>query len=438
MARREITFIDEQGNNWKAIEDIKKYIKETKLMQLEKTDIYDDDGNIIEDGGGSWKDVAVDIAKISLRKFGEVQLPFGNIHELCKLDDAEQAHLESYSELNYFLLRYYILNNIHPNVYRFEDFNVDMFMKKLFKTFTVPNDSYLKVTFQGSGDPRINSIIISFGPKIYFYLDGNDGTIFYDPLEIQDEDSVFYRLLGLLKGLKRPKVTKNKIYIVYQTQHGFEKTGFEIKKTKVNLEENYNDDFPPIAKEIIDGLNDKKKSNLVILTGDPGTGKTTFIRYLTSNVKKNIIFISPDMAESITDPAFIPFLMKNKDAILIMEDAEPALKKRDQGGRSGAVSNVLNLTDGLLSDCLKISIVATFNTGMINIDEALTRRGRLLKSYKFDKLKAEKAKILLTKLGHDEISVKEDMTLADIYFYGTETNNEAPQKGVGFKFKNNV
>ena len=66
--------------------------------------------------------------------------------------------------------------------------------------------------------------------------------------------------------------------------------------------------------------------------------------------------------------------MDNSDAILILEDAESALQKRD--GRSGAVSNILNLTDGLLSDCLNISIVATFNTETKNIDEALAFTGK--------------------------------------------------------------
>jgi len=161
---------------------------------------------------------------------------------------------------------------------------------------------------------------------------------------------------------------------------------------------------------------------------------TTFIRYLTSKLKKNIIFISPDMVNSITDPGFIPFLMKNNDSILIIEDAEPALEKRNTGNRSSAVSNVLNLTDGLLSDCLNISIIATFNTGNKNIDEALTRKGRLLMTYKFDKLSIEKSKNLLDKLGYKDVEVKEAMTLADIYYYGTDNNKILEEnKQIGFK-----
>ena len=243
---------------------------------------------------------------------------------------------------------------------------------------------------------------------------------------------MLYDILALLRGIRKPKVSKNKIYIVYKNQHGFDKIGFDVKKINVDLNENYNDEFEEISEKIIEGLNSKDKTNLVILQGEAGTGKTTFVRYLTSKLKKNIIFISPDMADSITDPAFIPFLMKNNDSILIIEDAEPALEKRNAGGRSSAVSNVLNLTDGLLSDCLKISIVATFNTNTKNIDEALLRKGRLLMNYKFEKLSIEKSKALLTKLGHD-VDVKETMTLADICYYGTDNNTKKiTDKKIGF------
>jgi SpoVK/Ycf46/Vps4 family AAA+-type ATPase len=129
--------------------------------------------------------------------------------------------------------------------------------------------------------------------------------------------------------------------------------------------------------------------------------------------------------------------MDNSNAILILEDAEAALQKRDVFGCTGAVSNILNLTDGLLSDCLNISILATFNTETKNIDEALLRKGRLLKAYKFEKLSIEKSKALLKKEGHDPSFVTQPMSLADIYNFEDEVkgNPEAftiPKKRIGF------
>jgi ATP-dependent 26S proteasome regulatory subunit len=179
---------------------------------------------------------------------------------------------------------------------------------------------------------------------------------------------------------------------------------------------------------------------LVILHGLPGTGKTTYLRYLAGKLKRNIIFISTDMVHHITEPEFISFLMDNSDAILILEDAEAALQKRDATGRTGAVSNILNLTDGLLSDCLNISIVATFNTETKNIDDALLRKGRLLKAYKFEKLAVDKAKKLMKKEGLNPELVTKPMTLADIYNFEDDVkgNNEAftETKRIGFGNQN--
>jgi len=402
-------------------------------MQLEHFDEYDDDGNKIEEKD-NWKDVALDIKKFPIVKFNDVKdIPFCEIHSKIKTKNGFEAYTDAYSELSFYVYCYQRHNKIHPFTYRFEDFNVTTFIKNLFKRGNIPSDAYVKTTSQDSSEARITSLFIGFTEKLWLYIDASDkGIIYYAAEDEKDPASFFYTLMGLLRTVKRPKVPKNKINIVYRNMHGFDKVGFTVKKLNIDLNDNYNDEFPEMADKIIDGLNRKDKTNLVILSGEPGTGKTTFIRYLTSRLKKNIIFISPDMVDSITDPAFIPFLMSNNDSVLIIEDAEPALEKRNQGGRTSAVSNVLNLTDGLLSDCLKISIVATFNTKEGNIDEALTRKGRLLMNYKFEKLSIEKSKILLEKNGHTEVEVKEPMTLADIYFYGTDNNIKKPSKKIGF------
>ncbi len=396
-----------------------------EYMNLEQYERYDEEGNIVEEKY-DWKDVVIDISKISTKKFSEVKpFPFGDVHELFTFNDGNDGYLNSYSELYYFAYAYYRKYKIYPSVYRVNHFDLNIFVKKLLKHFNIPDYSYIKISYQNSKEPRITSILFCLDEGLYMYIDGEDkGSIFYQQKDENNPDSHFYNLLGLLKGFKKPSVAKNQIFIVYRGSTGFDKMGFNVKKINVNLEENYNDDFPEMSEKIINGLNSKNKTNLVILSGSPGVGKTTYIRYLTSRLKKNIIFISPDMVDSITDPAFIPFLMQNNDSILIIEDAEPALEKRGTGGRSSAVSNVLNLTDGLLSDCLNISIVATFNTGIKNIDEALTRKGRLLMNYKFEKLSVEKSKKLLEKNGHGDVEVTEPMTLADIYFYGIDNNSK--------------
>jgi Tfp pilus assembly ATPase PilU len=80
-------------------------------------------------------------------------------------------------------------------------------------------------------------------------------------------------LLGIIKNYKLPAVPKNKIYVVYRGQGGFQKKSFSVKKRNIKIEENYNDDFPEISNDIITKLNYKGKTGLVILHGSPGTGK---------------------------------------------------------------------------------------------------------------------------------------------------------------------
>lgn len=380
-------------------------------------------------------------SKIKKLKFNEEtvkDLKFGDINDFMFPDDGNEGYLSAYSEEVYFAYQFQKRHNFHPDVVILRKIKSNQFIEQLFKYCVIPDNAFYKSYSIERGEISINTFFIAFkgeseNDQIYLFLDTNEAVIFYNPKYEGDENNTLNTIVRLLKGVEEPKITKNKIYVVYQNSNGFEKKGFEVKKINVDLEANYNDGFAKVSDEIIEGLNDKNKTNLVILKGAPGTGKTTYIRHLTSKLKKNIIFISPDMVNHITDPSFIPFLINNNDAVLIIEDAEPALGKRDLNGRTGAVSNILNLTDGLLSDCLNISIVATINTKDKDIDEALLRKGRLLKNYNFEKLSIEKSKNLLKKLGREDVDVKEPMTLAEIYYYDKDNNvNEYNKKKIGF------
>ena len=118
--------------------------------------------------------------------------------------------------------------------------------------------------------------------------------------------------------------------------------------------------------------------------------KTTYIRHLTGLVKKEIIFLPNNMVDILATPEFIPFMMKYPNSILIIEDAEKVVRSRNGNGNETSVSNLLNLSDGILGDCLKTQIVATFNTDRQLIDKALLRKGRLIAEYLFDDLCVDK------------------------------------------------
>lgn len=132
------------------------------------------------------------------------------------------------------------------------------------------------------------------------------------------------------------------------------------------------------------------------------------------------------------EPEFISFMMENKDSIFILEDCEQVLMAREENRFGGAIANILNMSDGLMSDIFNIKFICTFNTDVDNIDEALLRPGRCFVNYEFKPLNADKSAKLLESLGHS-IDKPKAMTLAEIYNYKPEENtSKQVSRKIGF------
>jgi len=95
------------------------------------------------------------------------------------------------------------------------------------------------------------------------------------------------------------------------------------------------------------------------------------------------------------------------------------------------VSALLNLSDGLLSDCLNIQIICSFNTDLSKVDTALLRKGRLIAKYEFKELETTKAQTLSNKLGYTT-KIDTPMTLTDIYNQEEHNYQTERRKVIGF------
>lgn len=251
---------------------------------------------------------------------------------------------------------------------------------------------------------------------------------YYDTLQIfilygDDETTIVPlvdKITEILKTSFKEEVRQNFLHIITDSGNGLNLSKITVKEVKDKdnfIENNYNEDFDKFNETLIQSLRDNH-SGLILLHGLPGTGKTNYIRYLISQDlnERKIIYVPPDMTHSISSPAFISFMMENKDSILIIEDAENILRTREAGGTQ-AIANLLNLSDGLLGDCLASTIICTFNASENDLDTALLRKGRLVGKYKFTELSLDKTIKLLNKLGIDIDDTIKPMTLADIYKY---------------------
>jgi len=246
-----------------------------------------------------------------------------------------------------------------------------------------------------------NKVMIEVGPE-------------YAEILFTTDDYVYANeLISLFVTYEAPeKEEEYEINIITLNNSRLELKQLDIKPTVLDISLYYNDDFKAVDEIIKARLGKENDKGIILLHGLPGTGKTTYLRHLIGSMKKKILFVSPAVAGNLMNPEFIDLLIENPNAVLVIEDAENIIMDRKFSSNS-SVSNLLNLSDGLLSDCLNVQIICTFNNALSMVDSALMRKGRLIARYEFGKLNIEKAQQLSDHLGLKQL-IKKPMTLAEI------------------------
>ncbi len=236
-------------------------------------------------------------------------------------------------------------------------------------------------------------------------------------------------LMKIFKAKQRRKPLE--INLITKTKEGIRLKGMEIKRTKLDLDLYYEDDFKETDEIIRRRLNKEKDKGIVLLHGLPGTGKTTYLRYLIGRIKKRILFLSPSAAGQIMDPDFIELLIQNPDCVLVIEDAENIIMDR-KISNNASVSNLLNISDGLLADFLNVQIICTFNNSLTLVDSALLRKGRLIAKYEFGKLGINKSQKLSQHFGYDNL-INQPMTIAEIANQNEKAHQPERVEVIGFR-----
>ena len=204
---------------------------------------------------------------------------------------------------------------------------------------------------------------------------------------------------GYLKPWELPRTPQ--VCMLIQKNGSFSLTYSKLGETDLNIDTMYPPEFKAVSDKLVAISQDKEKTGLIILHGEPGTGKTSYIKWLTGQAKRTMVFVPPELVSKLTEPTFLEFMIRNKGLTFIVEDAEHTLSAR-MGSEGSIVSTILNMTAGILGDILKCQFICTFNTELTNIDGALLRPGRLLVRHEFDKLSPTNANNYLESVGSEK------------------------------------
>jgi hypothetical protein len=180
-----------------------------------------------------------------------------------------------------------------------------------------------------------------------------------------------------------------------------------------------------------------RHSGVTILFGPPGVGKTSYLKMLMARFIDRFVFYYLPISsfEILSAPHFVGFWLDQnrrhhtKAKLAIVEDAENLLLPRDERSRA-QVSNLLNISDGFLGSYLKLHVVATTNTPMRRLDEAMLRPGRLMGTREFRRLTRDEALRLAQAKGLKLADGFDTFSLAEVYCGRPEVLS--PEPSVGF------
>lgn len=231
-----------------------------------------------------------------------------------------------------------------------------------------------------------------------------------------------------LIALCRNRLDTEKLALVkwwFNGRHGEETRHFYMPQNGLDIKPEYYPDMSDPKRFLADYL--ASDEAILLLAGEPGTGKTTLLRYLITEYKLTTHIIYDDKLMDRDGP-FQSFLFGDSDYrpsdddepadsqrdIMIIEDADTILGSRERDGNK-LMARFLNVSDGLIKLPNKKLVFTTNLTDFGQVDEALMRPGRCFGVVKLRTLDLHEAQDAAKVAGVPIPMVKKHYTLAEIF-----------------------
>lgn len=152
---------------------------------------------------------------------------------------------------------------------------------------------------------------------------------------------------------------------------------------------------------------------ILLLMGEPGTGKTTFIRHLINEHNLETV-VTYDEKVMEADYFYCQFLTDESKKLMVIEDADLLLRSREEGSNK-TMNKLLNVSQGIIQLGAKKIVFSTNIENLNKVDPALVRPGRCFDVLEFRKLSFAEAQVASKAAGLPDLEDNKEYALSEIF-----------------------